>query len=552
MKQLHVAAGVLVCLLTLTLTGAAPAEESPPLCRATGEACSLGIDPDIYQMPLNGEFVQHGERLICATRNWSGLPPEQFDLEFSRVFWFSLTDAERARIEGAAFQFTTTHWGPPAAAPADLSAVATPAQFAEEAFGSLASRTTRIEFEVPKTDFEKLGWQGQYLPLSLAPDPHPNVPWRLRGWYIRGDGVSGEAAAATRGHRRRTTLEHPLLLLSSGFPHSLASTEPVGGIAVGRQMRRAAAYFVALGYDVLMFDKRGHGYSEGTVDGMGEDIFRVLDQLEHGVVEEDGLTLHLSIITPEGRRLRGKAAARARLLGAEYTARTKPVVLRGFSYGAAQVEKAMAMNYSDLPMEYRFTRDPSGAVVVDESRQPAGNRGYAFKGVVSIAGFHGSLAYESQPFFLGLDAHASLGGHNGLVKSSVYESMDRWPAMLGLFATNDYETADGGIEAFNSRARGLKRIRMVTGYHFGLASEEVDSYFAEQTARFAREAIFGDIPSNNTATTRYEEEVCRAEVVAMDPATQSITGIPSGAVRAANRRVAEVLRQLESSIGPAR
>jgi hypothetical protein len=39
-------------------------------CRATGTACFLGIDPDIYHMPLYGEYIQSGDHLICATRNW--------------------------------------------------------------------------------------------------------------------------------------------------------------------------------------------------------------------------------------------------------------------------------------------------------------------------------------------------------------------------------------------------------------------------------------------------------------------------------------------------
>ena len=104
--------------------------------------------------------------------------------------------------------------------------------------------------------------------------------------------------------------EHPLIILSAGFPYSIAFDQSVGGIAVGRQLRKTVTYLVAQGYDVLFFDKRGHGYSEGLLDGMGEDIFRALDQLELGVIVEDGMTLSLSIITPDGRRLHGKAAAR--------------------------------------------------------------------------------------------------------------------------------------------------------------------------------------------------------------------------------------------------
>jgi hypothetical protein len=133
---------------------------------------------------------------------------------------------------------------------------------------------------------------------------------------------------------------------------------------------------------------------------MGEDIFRALDLLDRGIIVEDGIRLSLSIITPDGRRLHGAAAAGERLLGGGYHAKTKPIVLRGFSYGSSQLQKAMAMNYSDLPVEYRFKRDGSGTIVVDVARMPRGNRRYNFKGIVAISGFQGSTKYETSPYFL--------------------------------------------------------------------------------------------------------------------------------------------------------
>src|SRR5688572_19115641 len=153
-------------------------------CRATGEACFLGIDPDIYRMPLLGQYVQSGDRLICATRNWSSFPPEAFSIDFLRQFWSLMTPPDQAATEATAFFFLTTHWGPPDAPAADLSVVATPAHFPDEVFRILERRTFRIEFEVPKTDFEKLGWQPAFLPVSIPPDLSPAEPLKLRGWYI--------------------------------------------------------------------------------------------------------------------------------------------------------------------------------------------------------------------------------------------------------------------------------------------------------------------------------------------------------------------------------
>src|SRR5688572_5352521 len=541
MKLARKLAAAFLYLLVATGASAQPWDKREP-CRATGESCFLGIDPDVYQMPLFGELIRRGDLSICATRNWSPFPPEAFDLDFMRGFWSLMGPHDQAVAETAAFYFVTTHWGPPGVAPADLSEVATPQAFAAEVFSSLEERTHRIEFEVPKSDVEILGWTPTWIPVAIPPDPQSSVPLKLRGWYIKGAGVTPDDTE--RYEHSGRNIEHPLIIISAGFPYSIAFDQAVGAIFVGEQMRKTVTWFVANGYDVLFFDKRGHGYSQGLLDGMGEDVFRALDQLEAGVIEENGMTLTLSIITPDGRRLTGKAAAQEQLLGSGYTARTKPVVFRGFSYGSSQLQKAMAMNYSDLPVEYRFTRDASGRVVVDSARTPRGNRQYNFKGIIAISGFQGSIKYETVPYFLALDSLASTVGHNGAVlKASVYDSMNRWPAFLGLYGTNDFETPDGAIDVYNDRLRGFKEIRMVTGYHFGLASEEVDTYFALESERFARKIVFNRPPADNRQTTTYASEVCEAEEVTMDPESQSITDVPSKQIRDANRKVDKFLER---------
>ena len=57
------------------------AAERGSSCLLTGEPCFQGIDPDIYQMPLFGVTVASGRERLCATTNWSSLPPEAFDVE---------------------------------------------------------------------------------------------------------------------------------------------------------------------------------------------------------------------------------------------------------------------------------------------------------------------------------------------------------------------------------------------------------------------------------------------------------------------------------------
>lgn len=527
---------LLVCV-ALSFSGFALAD-GKNACVATGDTCFLGIDPDIYQMPLFGEYIQDGNELICATTNWAPFPPEAFGIDFMRNFWATQLDQlAQAETEAAAYGFVASHWGQPAAPVTDLSEMATPGDFPFEVVSSLEPRTWRIEFEVPKTDFEKLGWTAKWVPLVIPPDASPNVPVKLRGWYIKGDGVSENDTDDTQ-NAGNDKVEHPLVILSPGFPYSIAFDLPVGGVEVGKQMRKTATYFVAKGFDVLIFDKRGMGFSEGLFDGMGEDIFRALDQLDQGQIVEEGIPLTLSIIAPDGRRLSGASAAAENLLGEAYSAKTKPIVLRGFSYGSSQSQKAMAMNYTDLPVEYRFKLDLEGNVVIDESRMPAGNRGYNFKGIIAISGFQGSIKYETMPFFLAFDALASTIGHNGgVLKSTVYQSMNHWPAFLGLYSTNDFETADGAVDAYNERLRGFKDIKMVTGYHFGLASAEVDTYFAYESVQFAKRAIFDTPPTNNRHLTSYAREVCDSERVVMDPDTQSIIDVPSKKIQKANRKV---------------
>ena len=84
-----------------------------------------------------------------------------------------------------------------------------------QVFSSLDARTTRIEFEVPKTDFEKLGWDATHVPLSIPADPNPDVPLKLRGWYIKGDGVSADDEGGSDSDSAEGRVENPLMILSS-------------------------------------------------------------------------------------------------------------------------------------------------------------------------------------------------------------------------------------------------------------------------------------------------------------------------------------------------
>ena len=154
-----------------------------------------------------------------------------------RAFWAGMTAQQQAETEAAAFYFVTTHSGLPAVPAVDLADFAIPGDFPGEVISSLDSRTTRIELEVPKTDLEKLGWDPTYFPNSIRPDPDSDVPLKLRGCYIKGDGL---LAACNEGNPDdNDDLVHPLIILSSGFQYSISYDQLVGGIDVWRQMRKA-------------------------------------------------------------------------------------------------------------------------------------------------------------------------------------------------------------------------------------------------------------------------------------------------------------------------
>ncbi|MDH5621964.1 MAG: hypothetical protein OEY74_07770, partial [Gammaproteobacteria bacterium] len=97
--------------------------------------------------------------------------------------------------------------------------------------------------------------------------------------------------------------------------------------------------------------------------------------------------------------------------------------------------------------------------------------------------------------------------------------------------------------AYNSQLGGYKDIKMVTGYHFGLPSEEVDTYFAYESEKFARKVLLDATPLINKSTTSYAREVCDSEKVDMNPADQSITRVDSHAVRKANEKVNQIIER---------
>src|SRR4029453_8436271 len=214
----------------------------------------------------------------------------------------------------------------------DLRDIRKPAFFAkapyQERVAEANSRTYVVEFTVARDPLErsKLGMQGEI---------------KLRGWYVEGAGVDDGRGGRTRalvimspgGGGQLTAIQHPAdaavtidpatrRATSVRYPN--ATTEGIGM----RAWRDDLYALNRAGFDVLAYDRRGEGLSGGFSDTntleQSEDIFRVLDQMEHG--------RGMRAAPPRGQLLEGPAAA-GKLMGS-MKLRQIPLLLLGNSRGS--------------------------------------------------------------------------------------------------------------------------------------------------------------------------------------------------------------------------
>lgn len=223
----------------------------------------------------------------------------------------------------------------------DLTRVRRPAFFGQEPYGepiaAVEDRTYTVEVTVPSEPNEH---------------QHMGVPedqtWRLRGWYIEGDGVGTAGGGTERalvilvGGRtiETTALQHPDDALyvfndeTGAYENVSYPTERSEKWGL-RQWRQYLLAFNEAGFDVLTLDKRGHGISGGRNGSnnalMARDLYRALDEFETG----EGLRL----VTPGGETLAGADAAGV-LLGGQ-AASEIPLILAGPSQGSMVVAFAM-------------------------------------------------------------------------------------------------------------------------------------------------------------------------------------------------------------------
>jgi len=207
------------------------------------------------------------------------------------------------------------------------------------------------------------------------------------------------------------------------------------------------------GFDVLAYDRRGEGISGGFSDTntleQGEDVFRVLAELESG----EGLR----VLAPGGQLLAGAAAGGKLLAGRK--AADIPVVLGGNSRGSMSTAWAMTRNFAQS-----CTYD---APVVECSPAKALAN---IRGAILIASFASGAGYVPDAPDL-LDRNLFLAGMAAdhhiqfYPNSATLAGMTHWPAAFfakGLW--DRAESLEGTIAAYD-RIRGAKEIVVARAPH---------------------------------------------------------------------------------------
>ena len=349
-----------------------------------------------------------------------------------------------------------------------------------EAVAEADGRTSVVEFTVPRDPLERLR-------LNLQGDI------KLRGWYVEGAGVDDGRGGRTRalvimspgGGSQLTAIRHPadVAVTVDAATRRVTNVRYPNATTEGFGMRGWREILYALnqaGFDVLAYDRRGDGLSSGLNDTntleQGEDIFRVLEQMESG--------RGLRMLTPGGQVLEGEAAGGRLMAGQK--ARQIPLLLLGYSRGSMATGWAMTKNYSgacsyDLPQV--TCSSPKGFPNI--------------KGAILYASFVSGAGYRPASPDLA-DRNLFLGGmaadHHVVFfpNSAVLAGMDKWPAVFfGKGLWDRAESLEGTIAAYD-RVRGLKEIVLVRGPHeMEFWPESEIANMRARTVEFAKAAVQG-------------------------------------------------------------
>jgi hypothetical protein len=346
-----------------------------------------------------------------------------------------------------------------------------------EDIAKVEQNTYTVEFTVPRGYYER-------VQLKLS------APVKLRGWFIKGNGVS--AAKGKIGHalviffdgggQQFGAIQHPdapLVLFNAttkqikgvSYPNKDFQTEQLAR----RELRQYLYNFNQAGFDVLIVDKRGHGYSGGVnaddTPEMAEDVFRMLDQLKSG----EGLT----VLAPTGQLLQGKEMSGILLRG--MSAKQVPVIIGGHSRGALVTCLAMQKNF----VGWTAINEP------DLKFSPA--KKYNIKAALLLGSCVGGLGYAVYDPIDRRVKEAALRVEKysiNVLTSEILANIDKWPAVFfGQGLWDHYYSAKGTYEGY-CRAKGLKELAFYRGTHeYQLSGVQNVAYLSNKMTEFAVRAL---------------------------------------------------------------
>ncbi|MCA2213938.1 alpha/beta hydrolase family protein [Jidongwangia harbinensis] len=490
-------------LLGLTLSGpahAAPPHGTPAEERAAAPPadCTARIGYS-RNAPETGYAVPDA-RLgrVCVPFTWIEPAPDGYRGDY-RVREFSFAAAQRALDECRAAppcgplsevagyqpgQFRNTGTVDPTgavdpfAARLDLTGIRRPAYFGRapyrEGIAAAERRAHTVEFTVPAEPYE-------------VHNRGTDTPVRLRGWYLRGDGVRDRAGRPARalavllGGRtiETTAVQDPADPLYTrdddgtfvGVPYPSRGTEKWGA----RQWREYLLGLHRAGFDVLTVDKRGHGVSGGlSADNtlqQGLDMLRMVDALADG----DGVRA----LGPDGTTRTGRDAVR-QLLGDGDLARTMPILLGGASQGAYATQWAM-----DANLHRWCAVDTPGR----PCHAPWGHRN--IRGAMMLSTLWG-LPFEDPGNLVYVAAHAEVNHLVYLPTSEPLAGIADWPAtFIGRGVWDEYQGPLASFSAYQ-RAGGRAELALVRGPHSENEHGPANvAYMRERMVGFAVRAVTG-------------------------------------------------------------
>jgi hypothetical protein len=376
----------------------------------------------------------------------------------------------------------------------DLSTIRRPGFFARapyrEPIAAADADTYIVEFTAPRDPYERL-------------QMHMTGTVQIRGWYIRGSGISDGKGGRVRalivanggGGDRIAAIDDPrdvAYVIDPGSGKTIPDDSWPNATTGAQGMRHWREVWFRLhqaGFDVLAMDRRGVGISGGYDDEdtlqQGRDILGIVAALRSGK--------GMRALGPSGHLSRGRDAAVMARGGPSSVG--LPVFLLGSSRGTMASGWAMTINFAE-----DCTYDLPTIRCLPAHRDPT------VRGAILIADFSSGIGYlESQTSSkndgrgAGRDRALFMGAmeeQDSIVffpSSAILAGIHAWPSAFfarGLWCYAD--GLEGELDSY-SRVKGLKDLFVVRGPHAFATWPAVEQLHTTQhMIAYARAVVLGE------------------------------------------------------------